>query len=181
MIEPWKRNSSKILADFRIFQVRSDLKVSPRTGAKHDFYVIDSVNWVNVVATTAGDEMVMIDQYRHGSDTIELEIPGGMIDASDASPVEAAIRELREETGYEGDGARIIGSVFPNPAIMSNTCYTVLIENCRCLGAVEFDQTEDVLTRLVPAREVNALVASGKIRHSLVIDALFHFDLLRRG
>src|SRR5258705_2443088 len=108
MIQPWKKISSEPTAKFRIFSIRTDRKVSPRTGAEHDFYVIDSVNWVNVVAVTADRQLVMIEQYRHGSNTVELEIPGGMMDAPDASPVATGIRELREETGYEGKDALVI-------------------------------------------------------------------------
>jgi len=124
---------------------------------------------------------VMVEQYRHGSDSIELEIPGGMIDAKDASPELAGARELREETGYEGGSARIIGGVWSNPAIMSNTCFTVLVENCRCAHPVEFDHCEDIITKLVPVAEIPKLVAAGKIKHSLVVVALYHFDLWERG
>src|SRR5438105_4385619 len=86
MIKPWETIHTKALGDFRIFTLRSDVKLSPRTGAKHDFFVIDSVNWVNVIALTPDRQLVMVDQYRHGSNTVELEIPGGMMDASDATP-----------------------------------------------------------------------------------------------
>jgi len=88
---------------------------------------------------------------------------------------------LREETGYEGENARILGKIFPNPAIQSNTCYTVLVENCRLKHGVEFDHGEDLITRLVPAADVPRLVAEGKIQHSLVVVALYYFDLWRRG
>ena len=181
MIKPWQKVSSKSLGEFRIFSLRADRKISPRTGAEHDFYVIDSVNWVNIVAITPRRELVMIEQFRHGSNTVELEIPGGMMDAPDELPVATGIRELREETGYEGENARVIGKVFPNPAIMSNTCYTLLVENCRCVHPVEFDQSEDLITRLVPVADAPRLVAEGKIAHSMVIVALYHFDLWQRG
>jgi ADP-ribose pyrophosphatase len=180
MIEPWRLVSSTPLRDFRIFSVRSDRRISPRTGREHDFFVIDTVNWVNVVALTAEGQMVLIEQFRHGSGTIELEIPGGMMDAGDGSAEAAGARELREETGYEGDPPKIIGQVFPNPAIMSNTCFTVLVENCRCVRPVEWDSGEDLITRLVPRDQVPGLVASGQIRHCLVIAALYHFELWRR-
>jgi ADP-ribose diphosphatase len=180
-IKPWKKISSHPVGDFRIFTLRSDRVISPRTQQEHDVYVIDCVNWVNVIALTPDQRLVMIEQYRHGSTTVELEIPGGMMDAPDASPAAAGARELREETGYEGDTPRLIGHVFPNPAIMSNHCYTVMVENCRCLHPVQFDHGEDLATRLVPVAEVPRLVADGKIKHSLVVAALYFFDLWQRG
>lgn len=181
MIKPWKKLSSKPLADFRIFKVRSDRRVSPRTSKAHDFYVIDCANWVNVLALTPDRQLVMIEQYRHASDTVELEIPGGMIDPGDASPEVAGARELREETGYAGDPPRVLGQIFPNPAILSNTCYTVLIENCRCLHPVQFDHGEDLVTRLVPVGEIPQLIAAGLVRHSLVVVALYYLELWQRG
>lgn len=181
MIKPWQRISSTPIGNFRIFTMRSDKKISPRTGKEHDFVILDSVNWVNVIALTPDDQLVMIEQYRHGSNTVELEIPGGMMDAGDTSPVAAAVRELREETGYEGGRARVLGEAFPNPAIQSNTCFTVLVENCHCLHPVEFDHGEDLVTRLVPAADVPKLVGEEQIKHTLVVTALYHLDLWRRG
>ena len=180
MIQPWKTISTKKLGDFRIFTIRSDAKISPRTGKEHDFFVLDSVNWVNVIAITPANELVMVEQFRHGTNTVELEIPGGIMDATDASPEATGVRELREETGYEGENAQLIGKVFPNPAIMSNTCFTVLVEKCQLRHDVKFDSGEDLITRLVPLSEVSDLVASGKVAHSLVVTALYHFELHRK-
>lgn len=180
MIQKWPVLSSRQLADFRIFTVRTDLKRSPRTGVEHDFFVLEARNWVNVIAVTPDDKLVMVEQYRHGSDTIELEIPGGVMDPGETSPVLGGQRELREETGYEGDRAELIGRIFPNPAIMSNVCHTLLVSNCRLTHPVEFDSCEDIRTHLVPVAELPELIASGKIQHALVVVALYHFDLWRR-
>jgi ADP-ribose pyrophosphatase len=180
-LKPWKKVGSKPAGDFRIFSIRSDQVLSPRTQQAHDVYVIDCVNWVNVIALTPDRQLVMIEQYRHGSATVELEIPGGMMDPTDSSPVAAAVRELREETGYEGANARIIGQVWPNPAIMSNVCFTVLVENCHCVHPLQWDGGEDLITRLTPVADFPQLVAAGKIRHSLVVAALYYFDLWQRG
>jgi 8-oxo-dGTP pyrophosphatase MutT (NUDIX family) len=103
-----------------------------------------------------------------------------MMDAPEESPLAAGGRELREETGYAGENARVIGKIFPNPAIMSNTCFTVLVESCRCVHPVEFDHSEDLVTRLVPMADAPRLVAEGKIGHALVVVALYHFDLWQR-
>jgi ADP-ribose pyrophosphatase len=181
LIQPWKKKGSREIGDFRIFQLRADLVVSPRTGAEHEMFVIETVDWVNVIALTPDDHLVMIEQYRHGSDTIELEIPGGMIDVHDQSPLEAGLRELREETGYEGQQAQIIGRVFPNPAIQANTCYTVLVDQCHLRHELQLDHGEDLVTRLVPVGDIPNLVAAGRIQHSLVVVALYYFDLWRRG
>ena len=181
MIRPWKQIRSKLIGDFRIFKLRSDVKLSPRTGKEHDFYVLDSVHWVNVIALTPDQKLVMIEQSRHGSNTVELEIPGGMMDPDETDPVATAVRELREETGYEGEKARLLGRIWSNPAILNNKTYTVLIENCRLKHDVEWDCGEDLATKLVPLVEVPKLVADEKIGHSLVVVALYHFDLWRRG
>jgi len=179
VIRPWQKLSSHPVGDFRIFTIRSDRKISPRTQQEHDFFVIDCVNWVNVIGITADQQLIMVEQYRHGSNTVELEIPGGMMDAGDASPEATGTRELREETGYEGQNPLLIGQIFPNPAIMSNLCFTVMLDNCHCIHPVEFDHGEDLITRLVPVADIPQLVASGKIRHSLVVVALYHFELWR--
>jgi 8-oxo-dGTP pyrophosphatase MutT (NUDIX family) len=179
-IQPWEKLGSRPVGDYRIFTIRADRRRSPRTRQDHEFFVIDCANWVNVLALTPDRQVVMVEQYRHGAETVELEIPGGMMDPHDASPEAAALRELREETGYAGERARIIGQVFPNPAIMSNTCFTILVENCQCRHPVNFDYGEDIATRLVPVAELPGLVAAGKIRHSLVAVAIFHFLLLEK-
>ncbi len=181
MVRPWKKTRSTPIGDFRIFKLRSDVKLSPRTGKEHDFYVLDSVDWVNVIALTPGRELVMIEQFRHGSDTVELEIPGGMMDPDETDPVATAVRELREETGYSGENARLLGRIWSNPAILSNHTFTVLIENCRRKHEVEWDHGEDMETRLVPAVEIPKLVADEKIGHSLVVVALYYFDLWQSG
>jgi ADP-ribose pyrophosphatase len=181
MIRPWQTVETKQLGNFHIFKLRSDRKISPRNGLPHDFFVIDCVDWVNVIAVTPEKQLVMVEQFRHGSGTVELEIPGGTTDPTDADPVATGVRELREETGYEGENPRQIGQIFPNPAIMSNNCYTVLVENCRIKHSTELDSGEDLLTHLVPISDIPGLIASGKIRHSLVVVALYHFELLRRS
>jgi 8-oxo-dGTP pyrophosphatase MutT (NUDIX family) len=181
MLQEWKKIGSRLAGDFRIFKVRADEKVNPRTNQHSEFFILESVDWVNVIATTSRDELVMVEQYRHGSNTIELEIPGGMMDPHESDPVATGLRELREETGYEGRGGRALNWVWANPAILNNRSHFVVVEHCEHKHDCEFDHSEDLITRLVPWREVPKLVREGKIRHPLVVAALYHYDLERRG
>jgi ADP-ribose pyrophosphatase len=179
-IQAWPKQASRPAGDYRIFKIRTDTRVSPRTGQSHEFHVLESVPWVNVIALTPARELVLIEQFRHGTETVELEIPGGVVDPTDASPLETAVRELREETGYAGINPQIIGQVYANPAIMNNSCFTALVSHCQLKHPVEFDHTEDIITTLVPADQIPAWVQNGRIRHSLVVAALYFFELWQR-
>lgn len=147
-----------------------------RTGAEHDFITFNCMNWVNVIAETNDNCLVMIRQFRHGSRKVEWEIPGGCIDLSDPDPASAGARELLEETGYTGKSARIIGSVCPNPALQGNICYTVKIDGAACSGEPQMEATEAIETVILPESDIMDMIRGGDIRHGLVLNALmFHF------
>jgi 8-oxo-dGTP pyrophosphatase MutT (NUDIX family) len=121
MVKPWRRIRSQPNQSFRVFSVRTDTAVSPRTGAAHDFYIIESRDWINIIPVTEDHRVVMVKQYRLGSMETTLEIPGGIVDPGD-TPEEAASRELLEETGYQAQEWVKIGAVNPNPALFCNRC-----------------------------------------------------------
>ncbi len=177
--KPWKIHSTKEILSTPIFDVHVDSSECPRTGRRGDFYKFKFGNWVNIVAVTAENEMVMIRQYRHGNRKLELEIPGGLIDSTDPDPVFAGQRELLEETGYSGRNPRIIGVVNPNPALQDNNCYTVLVENAEKLSETAMEDCEDIETELVPVEKVLKLVKYGKITHGLVLNALMFYFLVK--
>jgi len=91
MIKPWPRIRSRSVGSFRVFSIRADTTVSPRTGVEHDFYVIETQDWVNIIPLTSDRRVVMVRQYRHGSGGVTLEIPGGLVDPGD-TPKSAAAR-----------------------------------------------------------------------------------------
>jgi 8-oxo-dGTP pyrophosphatase MutT (NUDIX family) len=180
----WRRLGAHPVAATRIFTVervdyRHPLRPEPR-----DFFVISAPDWVNVVALTPERQLVLVRQFRFGIDEFSLEIPGGVIDAGE-DPVAAGLRELREESGYVGAKARLLGSVHPNPAMQDNRCHLVLVEEATPTNARQWDRDEEfeILTR--PVDEVYALVHAGRITHSLVLDALLlfapHWEKLRSG
>ena len=175
-LTPWPLKKSLCAGDYKIFKVRTDRRTSPRTGDEHDFFVIESVDWCNTVALTPDNQLVMIEQYRQGTNLIELELPGGMIDPGE-DPLETAVRELREETGYAGDAPEILGFVYANPAIMNNKVHTTVIRNATKQHNTQLDAGEDIATRLVASDDVPKLICDGTISHSLMVAALFLFQL----
>jgi len=172
--KPWKVISSRRDKSYHVFNLRTDRALSPRTGMEHNFFILESSPWVNVIPLTPENEVVMINQYRHGIQQVTLEIPGGLVESGD-TPEDAARRELREETGYEGEEMILLGSVHPNPAIQDNDCYTYLARNVFPAGCQEQDDKEDIKVVLYPLLEIPRLIREGSITHSLVIAAFYRF------
>lgn len=162
--------------DYRIFRTAFADGVHPRTGLTKRFSLIECVDWVNVVALTGDDRVVLIRQYRAGTDSICLEIPGGMIDG-DEPPLAAAIRELEEETGYRARHWHALGRVAPNPAIQSNYLHSFLALDAEPTGTQRLDGNEVVSIETAPLAEVGAMIRDGRIDHALVIDAFAQLAL----
>lgn len=176
--ETWIRLFSREIADCRVFKVREDVSRRANDEAEHTFFVIENPDWVNVIALTAKDEIILIEQYRHGSEEIELEIPGGMIDRGEDAAV-AAQRELLEETGYAAREMILLGKSRPNTALQNNWQYHYLALDCELKSAVRFDEHESVVTKLTAFDDVPQLIAEGKINHSLMVAAFYYLSLNR--
>lgn len=180
MVEKWSKLESQVLGDYRVFRLRQETSRSPRTGREHSFFVLDTGDWINVVPITPEGKVVLIRQYRHGTEEVTLEIPGGMVDEKDGSPFEAARRELLEETGYAAEELVHIGTVTPNPAILNNRCHTFLAQNVRRVTSPQLDGSEDIELELVPGSAIPEMITSGQITHALVIAAFYFFERSRR-
>lgn len=175
---PWKRVAGETVGRFRVFEVDRGEWVDAAGRARGDAYTIRCSDWCNVVALTPNDELVMVWQYRFGTDAMSLEIPGGVIDPGE-SPEAAAVRELREETGYVADSLEPLVVVEANPATQNNRCFTYLARGARRSAQTAFDAQEEIETVLVPAALVPDLLDTGRVRHSLVHSALERFWRLR--
>lgn len=175
----WQVSSPEILLSSPIMDVLSSELVCSRTNIKKQFYRFKFPRWVNIVACTADKKIVFIKQYRFGTGRTELEIPGGAVEEHEPI-LEAGQRELLEETGFAGEGARIIGKVCPNPALQDNYCYTVLVENVQQVTDPDLDDMEDINTIILPEDEVFALVRQGEISHGLVLNGLMFYQLAKQ-
>ena len=173
-IKPWKRLSSRTEHSFKIFNLRTDRALSPRTNMEHNFYILESRDWVNVIPLTGQNEVILIRQYRHGIGSITLEIPGGIVEDGD-SPEDSARRELLEETGYRDSSMLLLGSVHANPAFLTNRCYTYLARDVFPLSGQDQDEKEDIEIIMRPLEEIPRLIKGGEITHSLVLAAFYRF------
>lgn len=171
----WRTTSKKIVADNPFLTLEEHRREEEETGRHGYFYIVGAPNWVNIIALTENNEIVLVEQFRQGTERIELEIPSGIIDEGE-DPADAALRELLEETGYERSERsefKKIGEIAPNPAFIRNTCYTYVLTNARATGREHFDENENIRVRLVPKSEVENLITSREIRHSLIIASLY--------
>lgn len=170
----WKKLGGRPVATTRIFDVESVDFHHPDQPAPRDFFLINAPDWVNVLAVTPRHELVLVRQFRFGTNDISLEIPGGVMDLGE-DPVATAVRELQEETGFAGVRARLLGSVHPNPAMQTNRCHLILVEEAERRGGTNWDRDEEFEILTLPVAEVYARAWRGEITHALVLDALLMF------
>jgi ADP-ribose pyrophosphatase len=180
LITPWTRVATKVLLDLRVMKVQEVTAISPKTGNEHGFFVLDTVDWVNVLPITPDQEVVFVRQYRHGSDAISLEIPGGMVDPGEA-PIVSAARECLEESGFRASDLKSLGVLNPNPAVFNNQLHTFVAEDVVIEADIQNTATEQTEVVLVPVADLTSYLLDGRIDHALVAATLWRYLYLNQS
>lgn len=175
----WKICHSEYIHKGPWATLRSDKCEMPDGRIVEQYYVLEYPNWVNAVALTAGNKIIMVRQYRHAANIVSLEIPGGVIDGDEA-PIAAMRRELLEETGYQFDDIELIATIYPNPSTANNQTYCYLAKGGIKVQEQALDEHEEIIVEEYTIDEVKQLLADNKIAQSLHCTALF-YALIKLG
>ena len=174
IIRKWKTSDSVELIKTRVYTVTEhEARLDDKSG---NFVVLNMPDWINIIAESEEGEVIVIYQYRHGLDTITLEIPGGVMDKGE-DPLESAKRELLEETGYESNEWKLLGVTAVNPAIANNHTHLFFARNCKKIAEQDLDEHEDIEVKLITRDEFLDKIRNGEITHSLILAAVCFWEL----
>lgn len=167
-LKAWKRLRSEAGEELPIFKVRYDWMENPRNGASLKAVVLDVPDWVTVAAVTEDERLVLVRQYRFGAAEFTTELPAGLVNPGEPHR-EAALRELREETGYTSNDWVYLGWVQPNPAYQNNRLHQWLARDVRLTETRQLDAGEDISVSLATLAEARQEIAEGRMRNSLAL------------
>jgi len=169
----WKKLSSHYLHKGPWATLRSDRCEMPDGRIVEDYYVLEYPNWVNAVAITDDNKIVMVQQYRHAAEIVSIELPGGVIEAGE-SPEAGLKRELLEETGYQFDDFELLCVTYANPSTANNYTSCYLARGGRKVQDQSLDEHEELIVETFTIDEVKQLLAENKIAQALHCTGLFY-------
>ncbi len=175
-LSPWEKISEKNLNDYGFCRTVQKTLKNPRNNDVGNFVVLNCNDSVQVLAETSDQKLVLVNQFRFGSEDFSLELPAGRLEEGE-SPIDGAIRELREETGYVGENPQIMAMLDINPALVKSKIYLVKIENCQKLYPMQLDQFEDIETVVIDKNQVRKLIKEHKITNCITLAELCFLDL----
>jgi ADP-ribose pyrophosphatase len=175
----WELVRSEPGPDLVLFKTRFDWVMNPRNSSQLKAVVLEASDWVNIVALTPEEKILVVSQFRFGIGKTTVEIPAGLVEPGE-TPLEAAKRELKEETGYTTDEWNFLGWVEANPAFLTNRCYMWLAKNVIKNQSPALDESEDVSGKEIFIDEMFHEIREGRMRNSLTLLALSRvFDMRR--
>ena len=169
----WEKISSKYLVKEQWATLRVDTCRMPNGTLIDDYYVLEYPGWVNAIAITEDNEVILIRQYRHGAEEVILELPGGCIDPGEL-PEEAIKRELLEETGYAFESFEDLCTLYANPSTSGNITTSFIARGGRKVQEQHLDGREEIEVLKVSIAELKALILSNKFPQALHASAIFY-------
>ena len=178
-MKKWKTLSSEYLHRRPWLTVRKDVVQLPNGVIHDEYYVLEYPTWVNVIARTRDSKYVMVEQYRHGLQEIFTELVAGIAEPGE-QPIEAARRELLEETGYGNGEWRLNMVICANPGSQNNLTYSFIADGVEKISEQHLDTTEDVEVKLLDESEVIDLISSDKMKQALMAAPLWKYFATRK-
>lgn len=172
-MEKWKVLDSKYIIQRPWATLRIDRLEMPSGHIKEEYYVLEYPTWVNMIGITEDNQILFVRQYRHGAQSIMVELPAGVVEEGE-DPEVAARRELLEETGYAFDDCEYICELFANPATSGNLTYTYVLTGGKKVQEQELDDSEDIEVVLMDIEEAKQFLFDNKIGQALHSSALFY-------
>jgi 8-oxo-dGTP pyrophosphatase MutT (NUDIX family) len=170
-LKPWQLTGDTVTLSTPVFDVISRRCLSPKDGREKTFSCLKAPPWVNVLPLTSDHKVVLVNQYRHGSAELSLELPGGVAEPNQTL-LETAQRELMEETGYSSPRFELLCSLKPNPALFDNFIHTFVAYEAEKTGQTDFDENEDLTEQLCSLADLKTMILDGTIDHALMVAAI---------
>jgi ADP-ribose pyrophosphatase len=179
-LREWSHISTKYIHREKWFNLRADKLLKGNGQTMEPYYVFEFTDWATVLPVTTDGKVVLVRQYRYGLGQWSIEVPGGIMDPHETDPLEAAKRELQEETGYTCSHIEQVAVIAPNPATQNNRMYCYLATGCELTHAQHFDENEELEVLLVSMEELKTMLRENKILQSLHVSGIL-YALLRLG
>ena len=173
-LKEWKVLESEYLVRRPWLTARRDRLELPDGRIIPEYYVLEYPDWVNVIAITKDGQFVMERQYRHAARKISLELPCGVMEEGE-TPLEAAQRELLEETGFGGGQWKKLMELSPNPSAMSNMTHCFLAIRVEKIAEQHLDETEELSVLFMTKEEVKRMLNENQICQALMVAPLYKY------
>ena len=170
----WQSKNIKSLGKYKIFEIFEEKVINPRNNKELNFYYLNLADWTVIIPITQDNKVVMVKQYRVGAKKYFYEFPGGLIDKGETS-LQAAKRELLEETGYYSDKLQLLTTVYPLPAFQTSKCYVYVAKEAKFIKEVSLDDGEDIETIVFPLEKVKNMIFNNKIDNAIMMLAFLAY------